>query len=366
MRGPADYLAGRIDAGDIPSASWVVGDAEGVLDSGAAGRAVVVPEEVPATRETLYDLASLTKPLVTSPLALVLRREAGFDLEDPAARFLPELGRMDKRGITLRHLLAHTSGLPDWAPLYVRGESVAEYLRQIREIDLEARPGARVRYSDLGYICLGAVLERASGATLDALAASLIMERCGARACFRPGPALLARVAATEASCNYERRKAGPAAAAYARWRSGVIRGEVHDQNAWAAGGVAGHAGLFGTAMDVHLIAREAIGPPSRILPEADLALLREDQTGGLPEARSAAYRINRGPGGEADPATAAGTALPASAFGHNGFTGTSVFVDPEARRVYVLLTNRIHPAVREELDMNGLRREFHRLAAGA
>jgi CubicO group peptidase (beta-lactamase class C family) len=173
-------------------------------------------------------------------------------------------------------------------------------------------------------------------------------------------------VAATEDSCQYERRKSGAPSSAAARWREGVIRGEVHDQNAWAAGGVAGHAGLFGTSRDVYRMAREAIAADLRVLRGRETRMLTTPQTSAEGDARSLAYRINRTSTGEPDKESAAGVALPAEAFGHNGFTGTSVWIDPRAPRVYVLLTNRVHPAVREDLDMNALRREFHRLAAGA
>ena len=365
MRAPADWIEERIAAGDFPSASWLIADAGGVVASGAAGNAVVIPGKVPATSETIYDLASLTKPLVTSLLLVLLRRE-GIRLDDRAARFLPEFERLDKSDITLDHLLTHTSGLPEWAPLYLKGRSSAEYLAQIRDMEPVDPPGASVRYSDPGYIALGGIVERIASAPLEAVAVDLILGPVGSKACFRPGTDLLPRVAATEEACNYERKKAGPAGASYGGWRGGVIRGEVHDQNAWAAGGVSGHAGLFGTAMDVYLIAREALPEAGILLSEEERRLVREARTGSLPGPRSVACRINRLPGGASDPSTAAGEALPAETFGHNGFTGTSVWIDPRAGRLYVLLTNRVHPAVREEIDMNALRREFHRLASAA
>ena len=366
MRAPADFLAERIDAGDIPSASWIIANAEGVISEGSAGSAVILPSRVAASRETLYDLASLTKPLVTTLLALLLRREAGFTFGDRAARFLPEFDRLDKRDITLSNLLTHTSGLPDWAPLYVKGASIPEYLRQIREKELLFRPAALVLYSDLGFIALGAILERIGGSPLDRLASELIFERVGALACFRPGPDRRPRVAATEEACNYERVKAGTAAAGYRGWREGVIRGEAHDQNAFAAGGVAGHAGLFGTARDVYLIAREALASEPKLIREDEMPLIREAQSGTSSEPRSLAYRINRLEDGGPDPSSAPGVALSPATFGHNGFTGTSVWIDPEAGRLFILLTNRVHPRVRPEIDMNALRREFHRLALQA
>lgn len=366
MREHADYLLERIEAGDIPSASWLVAGAGGVLDAGAVGLASVVPEKAAASTETIYDLASLTKPLVTSPLIVVLARHEGVGFSSPAARFLPEFSRSDKRDITLGHLLTHTSGLPDWAPLYLGGESVPEYLRQIREMDLLDRPGSKVRYSDLGYIALGATAEKLGSSTLPDLARSFVIAPAKAKAVFNPGPDLRGRVAATEEACNYERRKAGPSAASYTRFRTGVIHGEVHDQNAWAVGGAAGHAGLFGTAMDVQLMARDAIWPTSGIIHPDEAKLLREAQTARLSEPRSFAYRINRDEAGQSDETTAAGPHLPPEAFGHNGFTGTSVWIDPRAGRLYVLLTNRVHPQVREEVDMNAIRREFHRRAAAS
>ena len=364
MRTPAEFLASRIEAGEMPSAVWLIGDPEQEIAGGALGHAVVSPSDEPATTETVYDLASLTKPLVTSLLTLILARQERIDLASPARRFLPAFDRQDKREITLAQLLTHTAGLRDWAPLYVHGSSIEEYLFQIGMMEPEERPGRRVIYSDLGYIAMGAFLEAVGTAPLEVLASDLAFAPLGSGACFRPGEAIAARVAATEASCNYERGKAGAVAERFTGWRTGVVRGEVHDQNAWAAGGVAGHAGLFGTARDVLVLARELTGVRSRLLAPGDLQWLREIQTGSLPLPRTLAWRVNRLPGGGTDPATAAGDSLRPGALGHNGFTGTSVWIEPGRERVYVLLTNRVHPEIREETDMNALRRGFHRLAS--
>jgi len=364
VRTAADYLASRIEEGVLPSAAWLVAEGGRILDAGALGFKVLEPASEKASRDTIYDLASLTKPRVTSLVTLILAREEGIDLNSPVRRFTEAFARQDKRDITLAHLLTHTSGLPDWAPLYARGRTIHEYVSRIGETDLRATPGTRVVYSDLGYIALGAILEGVGAAPLDDLARALVLAPSGSGACFRPGPELLSRVAASEDSCKYERVKAGAAARGYSGWRQGVIRGEVHDQNAWAAGGVAGHAGLFGTVDDVFQVARQMRGVESTLLREDEAALLIEAQTGSLPEPRSLAWRVNRGPGGGADPGTAAGEALPAAAVGHNGFTGTSVWIDPVRWRTYVLLSNRTHPEVREDVDMNALRREFHHLAA--
>lgn len=359
------YLRDCVDRGEIPGAAWALAGPDGLLAEGAIGRAAVVPREIEATTTTLYDLASLTKPLVTSFVYLRVRRELGLAPDRPASQFLPEIDRIDKREIALRHLLTHTSGLPAWVPFYTRGNSIEEYLAQIREISPEARPGALVVYSDLGYIMMGEILRRAAGMTLDRLARETVFDPLGlSDTMFNPPPDVRHRVAATEDSCQYETKLAGERARGYRGFRSGIIRGEVHDQNAWAAGGVAGHAGLFSTAKEAATIALEYLGgsaPAKGLLDDEAVRLATRDQTPDLTEARTFAFRIaSRGE-------TAAGSALPVSSFGHNGFTGTSIWIDPVRPRVYVLLTNRIHPVVPETSGRPGMlevRRGFHEVAS--
>lgn len=363
-----DYLAAYVEAGEIPGATWVVGGADGILDEGAVGQSVLIPECVAATTSTIYDLASLTKPLVTSMLYLRLRQQLGLSDDATACRFLPEIDRMDKREITLRHLLTHTSGLPAWLPFYLRGSTPTEYLSQLREMPPRARPGTEVAYSDAGYIAMGEILSRAATTPLDRLAREMIFTPLGlADTCFNPSRSLMARVAATEESCQYERELCGAAAHGYAGFRQGVIRGEVHDQNAWVLGGVAGHAGLFSTAREVSVIAAEFLGDGAGsgrvgarrgLLDSEAISHASIDQTPGLAEARTLAFRVAlRGE-------TAAGPDLPTQAVGHNGFTGTSIWIDPRRPRVYVLLTNRVHPAASRDNDMLALRRGFHSLAS--
>jgi len=358
-----EYLRERVGAEEIPGASWVVAGDGGVVAQRATGCAVVVPERVPADSDTIYDLASLTKPLVTSFLFLRLRGELGISGEDAAWRFLPEIDRGDKRDITLFHLLTHTGGMPDWIPFYVHGSTPREYLLQLRDLPPESRPGTRVVYSCAGYIMLGEILARASGVPLDRLAEEVLLRPLGLRhTAFNPPRDWLPRVAATEDSCDYERKLAGERAARYGGFRRGVIRGEVHDQNAWVLGGVAGNAGLFSTARETALMAAEFLGDGAAatggLLPAQAIELARTDRTPGLNEARSLAFRIAR------DGETAAGPDLPAGTFGHNGFTGTSVWIDPRRRRLYVLLTNRIHPRASDKVDMLRLRQRFHSLAS--
>ena len=354
-----DFLRVRADEGDIPGAVWGISGPAGIIAEGAVGRAAILPKPEPARPDTIYDLGSLTKPLITSFLFLKIGRELGLDLDAPVTRFIPQVERLDKRGITLRHLLTHASGLPSWRPLYARGSSLDEYLLQIRDIEPTTPPGTRVEYSCLDYIMLGAVFERCSGSPLDRLAREVILDALGlTNTCFRPPLAWRDRVAPTEDSCEYERNLAASMGIEDTGARPGVIRGEVHDRNAWGLGGVAGNAGLFSTAGETITLAVEFLGAGRGLLDEEALRFATGDQTDGLNESRSLAFRIAlRGE-------TSAGPALPIESFGHTGFPGTSVWLDPRRRRVYVLLTNRVHPRVVEGFDMADLRRRFHSLAA--
>ncbi|HET6372043.1 MAG TPA: serine hydrolase domain-containing protein [Candidatus Polarisedimenticolia bacterium] len=353
------YLRERIEAGDLPGAAYAVATPEGFLALGAVGDAAIEPERIPAATDTIYDLASLTKPLVTSFLLLRLGRELGLREDLPVSRILHEVDRQDKKEITIGQLLTHTSGLPDWVPFYLSGETMGDYLRQIRVLEPVARPGAGVIYSCLGYIMLGELIARSATMGLDGLAEQLIWRPLGLRhTAYNPPREWRASVAATEDSCQYERKLTATRSAGYAGYRTGIIHGEVHDQNAWVLGGVAGNAGLFSTARETAVMALEYLGDGGGLLGAESLERARRDRTVGLNEARSDAFRIAlRG-------ATAAGPDLPGTAFGHNGFTGTSIWIDPERARVYVLLTNRVHPRVSETVDMTAVRSGFHSVAS--
>ena len=335
-----DFLAREVEAGSFPGAVGLVGTADSVGEVSAAGDAVVEPERIPVTPDTLYDLASLTKPLVCGGLLAAARPR--LDLGAAPGRYLPGWNATRFDGITIETLVAHTSGLPAWRPLYAQGEGPAAYRRSLAAIEPEARPGERVIYSDLNFLLLGDILETHFSAPLDAAFEDLVRREAGGAASFLPDRNL--PIAATERDDATERRMAADLGISYPRFRKGVVRGEVHDGNAFRRGGIAGNAGLFGTARDVWALARPWLDPARREL--------TVDRTPALPEARGVAWQGSRG-AGSAIPAMAA------SAFGHTGFTGTSVWVEPDRGRILVLLTNRIHPEVRGS-DFNGVRRRFH------
>jgi CubicO group peptidase (beta-lactamase class C family) len=340
----AEFLDEEIAAGSFPGAEALVGTSEAILEQALAGDAAIEPRRVRIEPGTLFDLASLTKPLCAGALArLSLRR--GLSLADPPGRFLPEWKKSRYDGITVEALLTHTSGLPAWYPLYARGEGPSAYRRTLGEIEPESRPGATVRYSDLGFLVIGEILEVLLGAPLEQSFAQLVADPSGTGAGFLPDASR--PCAATEEGDRFERAMTAAAGLSYAGFREGVVCGEVHDGNALRRGGVAAHAGLFGTAWDVWRLAREWLDPAA--------APFTRDSTAGLPEARGLAWQGRRGAG-------SAVAEFSDAAFGHTGFTGTSVWLDPEGDGIFVLLTNRIHPQVRD-VNFHSVRQRFHRAA---
>jgi CubicO group peptidase (beta-lactamase class C family) len=356
----ARYLDERIAAGDFPGAVFVARERGRETAAVARGDAVVAPERIPATLETVFDLASLTKPLATALLACMEAEAGRLSLDDPVAAYLAEFDREDKRRITLRHLLTHASGLPKWVPLYAAAGDPSRAAEAIAALPLAYETGTRVVYSDPNFVALGLALERAAGSRLDALFAERVARPLGlARTGYLPDPGLRPEIAASETGNEYERRMAeslGDAAAGYDGWRTGVLWGEVHDGNAHFLGGVAGHAGLFGPAREVARVAEQFLPGSLLLSREETFAAFRTDFTPGLEEHRSLGWMLASTPG------SSAGPALPPDAFGHTGFTGTSVWVDPRAARVFVLLTNRTHPTYNAP-PMAEIRRRVHELA---
>ena len=341
------FLARCVERGRMSGASYWVGRPRHVLAHGAVGRVAVAGERV--TEATPFDLASLTKPLATATLYLLLEQEGTIEGRASIETWLPEAAGTPLGRLPLECLASHDSGLPAWAPLAARARDLAGYLAEIVRL-VATEPGPRGVYSDLGYILLGAALERATGTDLARLferriAWPLGLSRLGFAAAGR-GDA-----AATEEGNEYERVLAGAAGAGY-RWRTRIPRGEVHDANAHGLGGVAGHAGLFGTAEEVACVCGEWLEPERLPLgASARERLLRAASSDGrtLGLVLAAHSRAARG-------------VLPDNAPGHTGFTGTSLWLDPQVGGIYVLLTNRVHPRVVPR-DFQYLRRGFHRLA---
>lgn len=315
----------------------------------ACGQAVIEPESIPMRVETRFDLASLTKVVATLPAILQLIDRGDIDLDQPAAEILPSLSEDPaKRAITVRHLLSHTSGLPAWLPVYLDQTGPDAYTAAIASAPLESTPSTEVVYSDLGFILLGEVVRAVTGCDVATYAAREIFAPLGMTATgFRPPVSERRSIAATERGNPREIEMSGERAAGYGGWRQEIIWGEVHDGNAhYGLDGIAGHAGLFGTAADLlrygqcwlHGGALDGF----RMLSEQIVVEAISEQA----PTRGLGWRVA---GTERNPDELI-MPLGPGAYGHTGFTGTALWVAPDHDLVAVLLTNRVHPLSRDEI----------------
>lgn len=272
------------------------------------------------TARTMYDLASLTKVIATTTMAMILVDEGKLELGRKVQDFLPGFQGPGKDVVTVRHLLTHSSGLPAVAPLFKEIRGREAYLERIQAMDLEYPPGSRSTYSDLGVILLGAILEQISGQPLETFTRERVFEPLGMRdTLFNPPAASRSRIAPTEQD----------------PWRGRMAQGEVHDENASAMGGAAPHAGLFGTAGDLARFAQTMLD--GGIVSRETIALFT--RRAGIPNSDRALGWDTKSAQG-----SSAGTLFSANSFGHTGFTGTSMWIDPERQLYVILLTNRVHP----------------------
>ena len=323
----------------------------------AFGWAAVTPRRRTMRSDAVFDLASLTKPIATATAVLQLVEQGILQLDHPVADYLPAFEASGKQAVTVRHLLTHTSGLPAWIRLYLRVRTPAEALRYICALSPGAAPGSRVEYSDLGFIVLGELVRACGELSLDRYLDARIAPLVGwRRTRFRPPAAWRPRCVATEAGNEFERAAAGAEGKGF-RWRTGVICGEVHDGNSYYLyRGVAGHAGLFSTAEEVGRFGQIMLDfgatPHGAVLARRTVAEATRDQTGQLEEARGLGWRCRRG-------SPFMGVRASSEAFGHTGFTGTSLLVDPPRALVVVLLTNRVHPRA-ATTAIETFRAQFH------
>jgi CubicO group peptidase (beta-lactamase class C family) len=353
-----DALERAVRDGVFPGAVLLVQEGDTTRWCGAVGSSTHLPAPEPMRRETLFDLASLTKPIATATAALLLIHRGRLALEQPAIRWLPEFCGEGKAQVTLYHLLNHSSGLPAWKPYYKStdparaggADTRARLLELIAREPLVTTPGHRAVYSDLGFILLGQIIERAGGRPLDEFCreeifAPLAMAATGFRPLEQAG--LAGRSIAATEQCP---------------WRGRLLRGEVHDDNCYALGGVSGHAGLFGPADDLArfvgaLIAADR-GRPRGPFTGVPLTLLHQFLDRQPTPGSSWALGWDT----PSDPSSAGRLFSPRSC-GHLGYTGTSLWIDRERGWGVVLLTNRVHPTSRN-VKIGAFRPAIHDLVA--
>jgi CubicO group peptidase (beta-lactamase class C family) len=333
-------LDAAVSSGGIPGAVAVAGQGPATLGRWVAGLADTRPER-PMRADTVFDLASLTKVVATTTVTLALAGRGQLGLDDPVADYLPGFAACRDARVTIAHLLTHTSGLPGSRPFYRWCGSRADLLRDLRLTPLEAPPGARIRYSDPGFITLGEVVAAVAGEPLDAAVRRLVTGPLGlASVVFRPNePAH--QVAATES------RGDGSA------WTGTVLTGTVHDENARLMGGVAGHAGLFAGAPDLARFAVWWVSGDDAVVP-ADLR-----RAAAACQAEDPGGRRGYGWACAGDGFDILGGHWPPTAVSHTGFTGTSLALDPVTGRWLVLLTNAVHFG-RDATAVQALRRAVH------
>ncbi len=354
------FLKRAICAGAAPAAVAAWGRVGGGVSGEVLGFSTLFPERARASEDTWFDLASLTKPLVTTTLTLLAFRSRVVASKTKVGEVLREVRGTDVGGLEVNHLLTHTSGLPAWLPLYCLAESRLDRLAsRLARVRLEGRPGDKVVYSCVGYVILGLMLARIADEELDSLFQREVLKVVGlegelgfsadlATHSLAGGAAQAAIETRMIRDLGFDRH-----------WLPPIAHGLPDDGNARFLGGSAGNAGLFGTARGVLALASEYLPGGGSLLSSEEAAEATDLKTADLEQGRAWGWQLASSSG------CSAGPALSAEAFGHTGFTGVSVWCDPKEMTIYALLTNRNHPAQRGN-DLHPLRRAFHRLAAGA
>jgi CubicO group peptidase (beta-lactamase class C family) len=315
-------LAEAIAEKAFPGASMAVLHRGQLLALHGFGRYTYAPDSTPVIAETIFDIASVTKVVATTTMAAVLYERGKLQLDALVADFSPEFRTDDLRrsDVSIRALLTHTSGLPAYKKLFEQTRDRQQLIHLAYATPLEADPEARTEYSDIGFIILGDILEKVAGESLDRFCQREIFARLGLSSTyFKPPAELRAQIAPTSDDKKFRHRP---------------IQGEVHDENASVMHGVAGHAGVFSTSYDVALFAYSWLSGGSPILKPLTAIAFTRQQPGS-----SRALGWDR-----PTPPSSSGEYLSPHSFGHLGFTGTSLWCDPEKQLAIVLLTNRTWP----------------------
>ena len=348
-----EYIDTLIKEKVFPGVSILFSEKGKVLLYKNYGNLSLNPDKLKMVNDPIYDLASLTKPLVTSFLTLKMVEMNELSLQSKIESFF---SGFDNR-MEIKHLLTHTSGLPAWYPLYL---SDSDYLNTIKNLKPISKPGRRVIYSCMGYILLGFILERIYGESLDKIADKIIFKPLKMDDSFFKIPSSkIERVAPTEEGNEFEKRLVEEKFSSLCgnfRWREKIIRGQVHDNNSFYLKRAAGNAGLFSTAMDIFKFSKEFFPDKATIIKPETVKLFWKNFTPFKRSSRTVGFKLNY------SLSSSGGRALSLGAIGHNGFTGTSVWLENGRERVYIILSNRVHPQVDSSVNFDKIRRKIHYL----
>lgn len=349
----SDVMNRMIENDVMPGAVTFVARRGHIVQHEAYGYAALYKNEsgktmdnpIKMSSDTIFDIASLSK-IFTTIAAMQLYEEGRFELDDPVAKYIPEFAQNGKENVTIQQLMTHTSGFKPWVPLYTIGDSRQDRMQYVFQYPLENEPGTAYTYSDLNMITLGALVERISGKTLDEFVKDNITKPLNmTNTMYNPAETMKKQTAATE----------------YQPWTDrGLVWGEVHDENAWSLGGVAGHAGVFSTAKDLAILGQMILNDGryagERILEPETVELLVKNQ---IPEFPGNEHGL----GWEVAQGWYMDALSGVSTIGHTGFTGTSIVIDQNNDTIAILLTNRVHPT-RDTVSTNPARRQFARKVA--
>jgi CubicO group peptidase (beta-lactamase class C family) len=334
----------------FPAASVEAGRLAGPVWRRAFGTLTYDAYAPDTTEETIFDLASLTKVIATTTLVMRAVDGESLNLDDPVRAWMPGWRGADREAVTIRDLLAHTSGLSGYLPFFRDHTGRAEFEPAICSLPLEYPPRTRATYSDLGFILLGFILEDA--AAKPPRVTGVLDPAAKLAAQFRKIASFVTSEPLTFSPPRTWRERTAPTE--IDAWRGRLLTGEVHDENTWALGGAAGHSGLFGTASAVGAFARAVLATIADNRALAQPATLREfiRRTPVAGSSRALGWDTML-------PTSSCGTRMSPTAIGHTGFTGTSLWIDWERDYYIVLLTNRVHPTRDNEL-IRAIRPEFH------
>ncbi|MDH4225482.1 MAG: beta-lactamase family protein, partial [Deltaproteobacteria bacterium] len=294
------------------------------------GRLEISPESPDLAPGTLWDIASITKPVATATSMMILLEKGILSLEDKVAETFPEFDTEDKKGITLRHLLTHTSGLPAWVDLYQESTGQGEALQKLLHTPLKTPTGTAMIYSDLNFLLLGEMVRRGSGQSLSEFFHQNVAH-----------PLLLNHTLFNPLDSGWDQTPVAPTQ--YCPFRKQLLRGVVHDENAYIFGGEGGNAGLFSTALDLARFARMIQEGGSldgvRVLSSVTVELMISNQNPPRLAPRGLGWDMK----GEGFGYMSCGDLMPPGTVGHTGFTGTSLWMDPHSGLTIIALSNRVH-----------------------
>ena len=348
-------LQQAIENGSTPGVALLVDKNGELLYRKAVGYAQISSENRPLSEDTIFDIASLTKVVATTTAIMLLLRDKTITLTDPIKKYIPEFSHDQ---VTFIHLLTHSAGFPDWLPLYEEVQQEANrqgsdfvgsleakhfLVEKVCQTDLIYAPGQHAKYSDLGFILLGYAIEKISGTTLDRYCDKMIFRPLGMSTTFfqQSGKAL---------------REGNYAATERCEWRRKILCGEVHDENAYAMGGVAGHAGLFSTLDDIHRFMTMLYHCYKGLDPTIPKSIVHE-----FFSRQNIVENSTRALGWDtpSKKKSSGGTLLSETSIGHTGFTGTSIWFDLKRKLLMLLFSNRIHPSRQNQTFLN-MRPKIH------